>query len=73
VAQPAKKPSQGEPSQKEMLMPIAGKNPAKETAAKKPAARQRKSGLGDRRWRGGFRVARHEQKNEPKRGDDQTE
>ena len=29
--------------QKEMLMPIAGKKPAKETAAKKPAARSRKS------------------------------
>jgi DNA end-binding protein Ku len=29
--------------QKEMLMPIAGKKPAKEVAAKKPAARQRKS------------------------------
>ena len=29
--------------QKEMLMPIAGKKPAKETSAKKPSARQRKS------------------------------
>ena len=31
------------PGQKEMLMPIAGKKPAKETSAKKPSARQRKS------------------------------
>jgi DNA end-binding protein Ku len=40
----AKKPRKAASGQKEMLMPIAGKKPAKETAAKKPAARsQRKS------------------------------
>lgn len=40
----AKKPRKAAAGQKEMLMPIAGKKPAKETAAKKPAAgRQRKS------------------------------
>ena len=39
-----KKPRKAAAGQKEMLMPIAGKKPAKETAAKKPAARsQRKS------------------------------
>src|ERR1700709_831805 len=45
--QPWKKPAKATkvtPEQKEMLMPIAGKKPAKESAAKKPAARpQRKS------------------------------
>ena len=41
---PAKKSKKAAPGQKEMLMPIAGKKPAKETAAKKPAAKpQRKS------------------------------
>lgn len=40
---PAKKPRRAAAGQKEMLMPIAGKKPAKETATKKPAARQRKS------------------------------
>ena len=41
---PAKKMKKATPGQKEMLMPIAGKKPAKEAAAKKPAARsQRKS------------------------------
>jgi DNA end-binding protein Ku len=41
---PAKKSKKASAGQKEMLMPIAGKKPAKETAAKKPAARsQRKS------------------------------
>jgi DNA end-binding protein Ku len=41
---PAKKSKKATPGQKEMLMPIAGKKPAKETAAKKPAAKpQRKS------------------------------
>ena len=39
----AKKPRKAAAGQKEMLMPIAGKKPAKEAAAKKPAARQRKS------------------------------
>lgn len=40
----AKTPRKAAAGQKEMLMPIAGKKPAKETAAKKPAAgRQRKS------------------------------
>jgi DNA end-binding protein Ku len=40
---PAKKPRKAVAGQKEMLMPIAGKKPAKEAGAKKPAARQRKS------------------------------
>jgi DNA end-binding protein Ku len=41
---PAKKPRKASAGQKEMLMPISGKKPAKEAAAKKPAARpQRKS------------------------------
>ncbi|MCS4012455.1 hypothetical protein M2192_009475, partial [Bradyrhizobium elkanii USDA 61] len=41
---PTKKPRKAAAGQKEMLMPIAGKKPAKEAAAKKPAARpQRKS------------------------------
>jgi DNA end-binding protein Ku len=40
----AKKPRKAVAGQKEMLMPIAGKKPAKETAAKKPGAgRHRKS------------------------------
>src|SRR6202166_3975776 len=40
----AKKPRKAAADQKEMLMPIAGKKPAKETAAKKPTAKpQRKS------------------------------
>jgi DNA end-binding protein Ku len=39
-----KKPRKAAAGQKEMLMPIAGKKPAKETSAKKPAAgRHRKS------------------------------
>src|SRR5467141_693619 len=41
---PAKKPRKVSSGQKEMLMPIAGKKPAKEAAAKKPVARpQRRS------------------------------
>ena len=41
---PAKKAKKATAGQKEMLMPIAGKKPAKEAVAKKPAARsQRKS------------------------------
>lgn len=41
---PAKKPRKAAAAQKEMLMPIAGKKPAKEAGAKKSAAgRQRKS------------------------------
>jgi DNA end-binding protein Ku len=41
---PAKKAKKATPGQKEMLMPIVGKKPAKEAAAKKSAARsQRKS------------------------------
>ena len=41
---PAKKSKKATPAQKEMLMPIAGKKPAKEAAAKKPSAKpQRKS------------------------------
>ena len=41
---PAKKPRKAASGQKEMLMPIAGKKPAKEAAAKKPAGKvQRKS------------------------------
>ncbi|MEY9524428.1 DNA end-binding protein Ku [Bradyrhizobium japonicum] len=44
AAKPAKKPKKASAGQKEMLMPIAGKKPAKEAAAKKHAARpQRKS------------------------------
>ncbi|MDI3560653.1 Ku protein [Bradyrhizobium sp. Arg816] len=44
AAKPAKKPKKASAGQKEMLMPIAGKKPAKEAAAKKPVARpQRKS------------------------------
>src|ERR1700738_5170287 len=40
----ARKPRKASAGQKEMLMPIAGKKPAKEVAAKKPAAKpQRKS------------------------------
>ena len=43
-AKPAKKPRKVASGQKEMLMPISGKKPAKEAAAKKPAAKsQRKS------------------------------
>jgi DNA end-binding protein Ku len=43
-AKSAKKPRKAAAGQKEMLMPITGKKSAKETAAKKPAARsQRKS------------------------------
>ncbi|UPK35177.1 Ku protein [Bradyrhizobium sp. 186] len=41
---PAKKGKKAAAGQKEMLMPIAGKKPAKDTAAKKPSAKpQRKS------------------------------
>jgi DNA end-binding protein Ku len=41
---PAKKSKKASSGQKEMLMPIAGKKPAKEAAAKKPSAKpQRKS------------------------------
>src|SRR4051812_8717524 len=44
AAKPSKKPRKAAAGQKEMLMPIAGKKPAKEAAAKKPAAKsQRKS------------------------------
>jgi DNA end-binding protein Ku len=39
----AKKPRKAAAGQKEMLMPIAGKKPAKEASAKRPSARQRKS------------------------------
>ena len=39
----SKKPRKVASGQKEILMPIAGKKQAKETVAKKPAARQRKS------------------------------
>ena len=40
----AKKPRKAAAGQKEMLMPIAGKNQAKDAAAKKPTAKaQRKS------------------------------
>src|SRR6266478_4655386 len=43
-SKPAKKPRKVASGQKEMLMPITGKKPAKEAAAKKPAAKpQRKS------------------------------
>jgi DNA end-binding protein Ku len=41
---PAKKPRKVASGQKEMLMPIAGKKPAKEAAVKEPAGKpQRKS------------------------------
>jgi DNA end-binding protein Ku len=41
---PAKKSKKASAGQKEMLMPITGKKPAKEAAAKKPSAKpQRKS------------------------------
>ena len=41
---PAKKDKKASAGQKEMLMPIAGKKPAKEAAAKKTSAKpQRKS------------------------------
>jgi DNA end-binding protein Ku len=44
AAKPAKKPRKSASGQQEMLMPISGKRQAKETVAKKPAARpQRKS------------------------------
>jgi DNA end-binding protein Ku len=44
AGRPAKKPHKAAAAQKEMLMPIEGKKPAKEAAAKKPAAKpQRKS------------------------------
>ncbi|WP_038965565.1 Ku protein [Bradyrhizobium diazoefficiens] len=39
---PAKKPKKAASGQKEMLMPISGKKPAKEAAAKKPAAGARR-------------------------------
>jgi len=42
-AKPAKKPRKASSRQKEMLMPIEGKKPKKEAAAKKPSGRQRKS------------------------------
>jgi DNA end-binding protein Ku len=42
-AKPDKKTRKASAGQKEMLMPIQGKKGAKETAAKKPASRQRKS------------------------------
>lgn len=42
--EPAKKPRKAAAGQKEMLMSIAGKKPAKGTSAKKPSAKpQRKS------------------------------
>lgn len=41
-AKPAKKPRKVAAGQKEMLMPIQGKKPAKEAAAKKPATGQRR-------------------------------
>lgn len=43
AAKPAKKPKKAAAGQKEMLMSIEGKKPAKEAAAKKPAKPQRKS------------------------------
>jgi DNA end-binding protein Ku len=41
-AKPAKKPRKVASGQKEMLMPIAGKKSAKESAAKKPAGRSQR-------------------------------
>jgi DNA end-binding protein Ku len=44
ISKPAKKQRKVASGQKEMLMPIAGKKPAKEAAPKKPAAKpQRRS------------------------------
>ena len=43
VKMPARKQRKVASGQKEMLMPIAGKKPAKETATKRPATKQRKS------------------------------
>ena len=42
-SKPSKKPRKAASGQKEMLMSIQGKKAAKETAAKKPASKQRKS------------------------------
>src|SRR6266702_5807934 len=42
AAKPAKKPRKAAAGQKEMLMPIQGKKPAKEAGAKKPATGQRR-------------------------------
>jgi DNA end-binding protein Ku len=43
-SKPVKKPRKVASGQKEMLMPIAGKKPAKDATAKKPTAKpQRKS------------------------------
>jgi DNA end-binding protein Ku len=42
TAKPAKKPRKAAAGQKEMLMPIQGKKPAKEAAVKKPATGQRR-------------------------------
>jgi DNA end-binding protein Ku len=42
ATKPAKKPKKASSGQKEMLMPIAGKKPAKEAASKKPAAGARR-------------------------------
>ena len=41
-AKPAKKPRKAATGQKQMLVPIQGKKPAKEAAAKKPATGQRR-------------------------------
>jgi DNA end-binding protein Ku len=38
----AKKPKKAAPGQREMLLPISGKKPAKETAAKKLIVRPRR-------------------------------
>jgi DNA end-binding protein Ku len=43
AAKGSKKPRKAASGQKEMLMPIAGKKPAKEAPAKKPSRQQRKS------------------------------
>jgi len=43
AGKPAKKPRKAAAGQKEMLMSIAGKKPAKDAAAKKPAGARRKS------------------------------
>jgi DNA end-binding protein Ku len=42
AVKPAKKPRKAAAGQKEMLMPIQGKKPAKEAATKKPATGQRR-------------------------------
>jgi DNA end-binding protein Ku len=53
----AKKPRKAAAGQKEMLMPIAGKKPAKETATKKPTAKPQRKSAQRPRWLRGNRKA----------------